>query len=131
MAEETLAIPTAQREARDVSRRFIITAFVLLLSGVAIVGLLCWWIFPRAPHDRLLAYPPPAYPAPSLQASPPQDMARFYRQEMERLNSVGWVDRARGIAHIPIAQAMTMIAKDGIKDWPKPSPAAPPGQPSP
>lgn len=124
MAEKTLSIPAARREARDVSARFIAIAFTMLLTGVATVGLLCWWIFPGAPHHDLLPAPAPApaYPAPRLQASPRQDMAAFYRAEMVRLNSVGWVDRANGIVHIPIEQAMRMIAKDGIKDWPKPSP---------
>ncbi len=133
MAEDMLDIPVAEREARDVSGRFIALAFVTLLTGVAIVGLLCWWIFPGAPHDRLIPYPPPSYPTPRLQASPPQDMARFYREEMARLNSFGWVDRAKGIAHIPIDQAMRIIAKEGIKDWMAPPSATPtlpgPGRP--
>ncbi|MEO9188994.1 MAG: hypothetical protein ABI224_03175 [Acetobacteraceae bacterium] len=128
MVEETLAIPSAQREARDASARFITIAFLLLVSGITIIGLLCWWLFPRAPHHNLLPAPPPAYPAPRLQASPHEDMVRFYREEMDRLNSVGWVDRAKGLVHVPIDQAMHMIAKDGIKDWPKPPPGAPSGQ---
>ncbi|MEO8714178.1 MAG: hypothetical protein ABI369_04115 [Acetobacteraceae bacterium] len=120
MAEEMLAIPTARREARDVSGLFITLAFLLVLSGLAIVGLLCWWIFPRAPHPDLVPYPIPSYPPPRLQAAPHEDMVRFYRREMERLNSVGWIDRSQGLAHIPIDQAMRMIAKQGIKDWPAP-----------
>jgi hypothetical protein len=36
-----------------------------------------------------------------------------------RLNSYGWVDRARGIAHIPIDKAMEMVANG----------ASPPGAP--
>jgi hypothetical protein len=123
MAEEMLSIPTARREHRDVSGLFIALAFLLLVSGVSIVGLLCWWLFPRAPHPALVPYPTPSYPPPQLQASPHQDMVRFYRQEMGRLNSVGWIDQSKGLVHIPIDQAMHTIAKDGIRDWPTPAPA--------
>lgn len=120
MADQSLDIPVARRETRDVSGRFIAGAFFTVLSGVAAVGLLCWWILPGPIHDIRIPYPPPAYPTPRLQASPPQDMARFYRQEMAELNSYGWIDRDKGVVHIPIDQAMRIIAKEGIKDWPAP-----------
>ncbi|MBV9118589.1 MAG: hypothetical protein JOY63_14640, partial [Acetobacteraceae bacterium] len=45
------------------------------------------------------------------------------RQELDRLNSLGWVDRAKGLVHVPIDQAMRMVAKEGIKDWPAPAQA--------
>jgi hypothetical protein len=51
-------------------------------------------------------------------------MAKFYAQEMSRLNSTGWVDKQRGIAHIPIADAMRLTAQQGIPDWPN-SPTRP------
>jgi hypothetical protein len=121
MAEEMLSIPTARREHRDVSGRFILLAFLLVLSGVAIVGLLSWWLFPRAPHPALVPTPAPSYPSPQLQADPHQDMVRFYRQEMQRLNSLGWIDRAHGLVHVPIDQAMRAVAAAGIKDWPTPA----------
>ena len=120
MAEEMLSIPTARRETRDVSATFIALAFVLMVSGLAIVGLLCWWIFPRAPNPRLIPYPVPSYPPPQLQAAPHEDLVRFERQELDRLNSVGWIDRAKGLVHIPIDRAMRDVVAAGIKDWPAP-----------
>lgn len=125
MPEEMLSIPTARREPRDVSGTFITLAFLLVVSGLAIVGLACWWIFPRSPHPDRLTYPPPSYPAPSLQAAPHEDMVRFYRQELDRLTSTGWIDKAKGLAHIPIEQAMRDVANAGIEGWP--AQGAPPG----
>jgi hypothetical protein len=43
----------------------------------------------------------------------------WQKEKADRLHSYGWVDRARGIAHIPIEKAMDMVA-DG---------ASPPGAP--
>ncbi len=80
--------------------------------------LLTLWAFPGALLDRTIRPPLPIYPAPQLQPSPRADMQRFYAVEMQRLNSTGWVDRARGAVHIPIAQAMGDVARDGIAGWP-------------
>lgn len=121
MPEEMMSIPTAQREGTDVSAMFIVLAFILMVSGIAVVALLCWWIFPRAPRTELVPYPTPKYPSPQLQADPHDDMVRFYRQELDRLNSTGWVDRAKGIVHIPIDQAMREVAGEGIQGWPAPA----------
>ena len=116
MAEKT--IPAARREARDASGTFILGAFLVLVSGVSAVGLLCWWIFPRAPYPDLMLHPVPTYPSPQLQADPHQDWVRFHRAELERLNSVGWVNKAQGIVHVPIEQAMRKLAAQGIPGWP-------------
>jgi hypothetical protein len=45
-------------------------------------------------------------------------MAAFYAEEMQHLNSLGWVNRASGIVHIPIEQAMRETVQRGIPDWP-------------
>ncbi len=38
-----------------------------------------------------------------------------------RLGSLGWVDRAAGVAHVPIEQAMDLVAK-GVRPAPGPGP---------
>ena len=118
MPEEMMSIPASRREVSDVTGSFIIFALVLMIALVGGAGLLCWWIFPRSPHGRLIPYPVPAYPPPQLQASPHEDMVRFYRQELARLNSFGWIDRSKGILHIPVDQAMREVVRNGIPDWP-------------
>lgn len=118
MAESERAIPDARHEASDVGERFIWGALALLLFSLTAIGLFIWWLFPQSVPDRTLRPPLPVYPAPRLQPSPSADMRQFYAAEMQRLNSVGWVDKAHGIVHIPIADAMRKVAQEGIPGWP-------------
>ena len=59
-------------------------------------------------------------PGPELQLNTAADLAKFRAQEEKRLNSYGWVDRGKGIAHIPIAQAMQDVVARGIPDFSNP-----------
>ena len=36
------------------------------------------------------------------------------RRDLKRLSSYGWVDRSRGVVHIPIDRAMELVAKEGM-----------------
>jgi hypothetical protein len=89
---------------------------------ISVIGLtlLVLWLFPGRTVDRTIHLPLPRYPRPELQLSPRDDMAKFYANEMQTLNSTGWVDRAHGIVHIPIVDAMHKVAQEGIADWPTP-----------
>lgn len=101
---------------------------LMLLAGIGacllVMLLIAYLIFPHEVHDQRFAGPFPTYPAPILQPSPPTDMQRFYAEEMERLNSAGWVDKKAGTVHMPIDQAMRAVAAEGIPGWPAGSPAA-------
>jgi hypothetical protein len=111
-------LPKAQHEPRDVGSRTIflglsgILATLLLLAGLAV------WLYPRSLTDKTITRPLPDPAAPRLQQSPAADMRAFYAREIKELNSVGWVDRAHGIVHMPIDEAMRLVAKEGIPDWP-------------
>jgi hypothetical protein len=54
------------------------------------------------------------FPPPNLQVNPAADMARFRREEQERLNTYGWSDRRNRIAHIPIERAMRLVVEEGL-----------------
>jgi hypothetical protein len=41
-------------------------------------------------------------------------MGKFRAQEEEILNSYGWVDQQAGVAHIPIEQAIEILAARGL-----------------
>lgn len=111
-------LPVAQHEPRDVGS-MIIAAGVVLVTGTAVaLALLILWLFPSSIANRTLDLP--QYPDPQLQTNPVQDMAAFHRKNLQWLNSTGWVDKAHGIAHIPIADAMREVAKEGIVGWPAP-----------
>jgi hypothetical protein len=66
--------------------------------------------------DRRQAVTPPA---PVLQVDPRSDLAAFRAEEDARLSSYGWIDRGKGVVHIPIARAMAEIAAKGIPDFAK------------
>lgn len=93
-----------------------IGACLILMLGLA------YLLFPHEVRDRRFETPFPQYPSPVLQPSPPDDMQVFYGQEMQRLNSAGWIDKAAGKVHIPIGQAMQAVAREGIPGWPTQAP---------
>ena len=74
--------------------------------------------FPRAVSDvsRALTVEPPQ---PRLETDPPEDLARFLVDEDKRLNTYYWIDKKKGIIHIPIEQAMQELAEEGIGGFPR------------
>ncbi|MGA8171922.1 MAG: hypothetical protein WB816_13965 [Methylocystis sp.] len=120
------ALPPARHEQSDVGMRFIAVSAVTLVISIVSLALLVLWLFPKATLDRTLQLPLPRFPRPRLQTSPRDDMAAFRHAEMERLNSAGWIDQAKGVAHIPITVAMRKIMEDKIPGWPGGAPALAP-----
>ena len=116
MPEKVLS--AARHEPTDVTARFILIGVPLVLGTVIALALLVLWLFPGAMSARSMRLPLPHYPSPQLQPNPREDMARFYQEEMGRLNGTGWIDKAHGIAHIPISDAMRLVAQEGIAGWP-------------
>jgi hypothetical protein len=119
---ETL-IPTARHESSDIGERFIWGA--IAVSGAVLIAcaLLTYWLYPSSRRDLSLYLPLPQYPEPRLQPDPVVDMTVFYAEEMRRLSSAGGMDASHQAAHIPIEQAMSDVAREGIAGWPtEPSP---------
>ena len=128
MEETRVILPPAEYERRDAGFGAVLLgglgAFVLLLGmlGVAL------WLYPRSVPDKQIATPLPRFPAPQLQPNPPYDMADLRAQQLGLLQNPYWLDRGRGIVHMPIADAMRDVARRGIPDWParmEPAEAAP------
>ncbi len=117
------ALPPVQRETTDVSLRSMLALLALAGATLLVMAGVAWLLFPEETADRRFAEPFTRFPAPVLQPSPPLDMQVFYRQEMARLNGAGWQDAARTRVHIPIEQAMRLVAGEGIAGWPA-APAA-------
>lgn len=119
------ALPPAQYEPTDVTFRFLAAGAGVVLVTILLCAVGVMWLYPTAVQDHRLTSTPPVYPAPRLQTDPAADLQRFTAQELLRLNSVGWLDKSRGIAHIPIDDAMRRVAAQGIADWPGPSGGTP------
>jgi hypothetical protein len=49
--------------------------------------------------------------APGLAGAPQDELAKYRDEKRAQLDSTGWVDRQAGIAHIPIADAMDLLAQ--------------------
>ncbi len=79
------------------------------------------WAYPAALPDasRRLTLEPPA---PRLQVAPTNELDKLRAEEDRKLNTYYWVDRAKGIVHIPIRDAMPRLARDGIAGFPKAQP---------
>ncbi len=53
------------------------------------------------------------FPEPVLQKSPQDDLKRFNFEQGKALTGYAWTDRSKGLARIPIDQAMRIIASRG------------------
>jgi hypothetical protein len=75
------------------------------------------WVYSSSVSDvgRKLTIAPPG---PRLQVDPEADLNRFRAEEERRLDTYYWVDKQKGIVHIPIAQAMRDLARKGIAGFP-------------
>ena len=116
-------LPPARKEPKDVSPRAVIIGLVLVMLVACLLALVSVWLYPSSLRDTGAPLHASQFPSPRLQARPAPDMAVFYAEETKRLHSAGWVDRAQGVVHIPIEDAMRAVAGRGIPDWPKTPPA--------
>ena len=117
------SIPDARHEPTDIGAGFIWGAVAVCLGTLLACALLVLWLYP-AVQARSHACSCRFLSIPSRACSPirQQDLQRFYAEEMQILNGSGWVDKERGVVHIPITQAMREVAQEGIAGWPAASP---------
>jgi hypothetical protein len=96
----------------------IVLAMLLLLVAVAVLAL--YFGFRTAVSDvqRSLTV---AMPQPALQTDPQQDLAQLRAREEQLLNTYYWIDRDKGIVHIPIAEAMKRLVAKGVDGFPQAS----------
>ena len=88
-------------------------ALAIAATVLAVIGgvflLLHFWQAPpdisrvRMPYNLLR-------PGPVLQSSPQPELERYRADKQRQLDSAAWLDAQRGIARIPIADAMAMLA---------------------
>ncbi len=114
----------------DVTPRAVLSFLMYLGLAIVVALLVVWWSlaliesraarFDRPPSPLRQGMKEPEPPEPRLQgvpghASDPQQDLRGYLSEMQKeLNSYAWVDEKAGVAHIPIEDAMRIIAEKGL-----------------
>ena len=59
------------------------------------------------------------FPQPRLEENERTELNGFRYGEEQQLNSYGWVNKEAGVAHIPIEQAMQLIAQRGLPTTPQ------------
>jgi hypothetical protein len=111
----------------DVATRVVIIAVAgfLVFVGLTMTGLFFYLrtaapgAFRQASERR--------FPAPALQKKPQDDLKRFELEQRMALWGYGWIDRSKGIARIPIEEAMRSVVARGdhAYDPPGPSPTVP------
>jgi hypothetical protein len=106
-------------ERSDWNLRYVVRGVVaLVVSGIVILAG-TWWVFlefysassslktgaaPITKAERIQAEP-------ALQIAPQAEWTDMRAKEESILNSYSWVDRSRGVVHIPIERAMERIAQ--------------------
>jgi hypothetical protein len=56
-------------------------------------------------------------PLPRLESAPVSARKQFFENEKEIIESYGWVDQKQGVARIPVARAMELVAERGMPLW--------------
>lgn len=98
-------------------RRIALAGVLILGTVVGVASAVLLWLG----HDdagqgqRGLQPATLATGAPALQSAPQPDLAAYRAQQQGRLHGAGWVDRRAGIVHIPIEDAMALLAARGAK----------------
>jgi len=115
--------PEIRSEKTDASSSAIVKFLVYLLLGtLAVVVLLRWMFVALASFEERQQPPPPVMkvevpeqpPLPRLQQRPAEDMRAYRDEQRSVLESYGWVDRNAGVVHIPIEEAMRLLAERGL-----------------
>jgi hypothetical protein len=128
--------PEIRSEKTDADASAIIRFLVYLVVGTVAVVVLLRWMFvtlvvveqrQQPPPPVMKAEVPPQPPLPRLEIDPPADLARYRDEQRKGLESYGWVDKPAGVVHIPIDEAMRIVAERGLptRGEETTSPAAP------
>ena len=113
----------AKHETRDADIGSLFLIAVILFLGGGIVCLGVWALMHLlatketaherpSPVSRVVGTPS----EPALETQPSVDLQQTRIREEAQLNSYGWIDRGKGLAHIPIARAMELLSAHGLPD---------------
>lgn len=102
-------------DALPVRRLLGVGAAIVLVVAVAIGVVLAMLAHRRVPPGGVVIDKPAALGAglPMLQSAPQPDLTAYRTEKEEALHSLGWIDAASGVAHVPIETAMALQAARG------------------
>lgn len=108
-----------ERTDVDVIGVFLLIGVLLLLLAICLFGVGGLVRFLSAHRPRPLTVTSRSagsFPQPRLQSVPGVDLSKDEGAQQHELNSYGWTDRAKGVAHIPIDRAMQLLIERGLPD---------------
>ena len=92
-------------------------AIAMVISGGIVYG--TFWLFEGqsiTQNEQVQRFPlaegrTKESPLPRLQTQPFKDVHQLKQAQLERLSSYGWVDQGAGVVHLPIEDAMRIVAE--------------------
>lgn len=100
-----------RHERSDLNPRAVLIGAGSIVAIVLLAALLSAWLTSAGGPARSGPTDTPPSAAKLLESDPLAAREAFEREKQQKLHSYGWVDRDRGIAHIPIERAMQMLAQ--------------------
>lgn len=100
-------------QSPEVATRKVVFSAVGFLGFVALSMAILFLYLKLAAPGAFIPLQQTPFPQPALQDHPREDLKRFEQQQRATLTGYGWVDRSKGLARIPIDQAMRVIAARG------------------
>jgi hypothetical protein len=96
-------------------------AAVVVVSFLLVAGLMKYFaaVDNVSPGKPVSAQVPMAPGVPILNPHQPVELRDLRQRERRLLASYGWIDRATGIARIPIDRAMQIVATEGLPATPR------------
>lgn len=92
------------------------STFAVVASVFIYIALVPWHCAGPAPAAIVPATKIPPVPNPLLQTDETArtDIKTMLKQQLGALNSYGWVDKSKGVVHIPIEKAIDLTVERGI-----------------
>ncbi len=127
--------PEVAFEKEDVNATSLIKFLLWLVVATVVIVFLLWRLYFVFVAQEAARQPPPPVMKPTaaqmaplpplLQEYPYRDLADFRAHEDALLQSYGWVDKDLGRVHIPIDEAMRLVAAQGLPSFLPPTPPPP------
>lgn len=88
--------------------------FIILVSLVLLIGLFRLFQSREETNQVTGVEPVKVFPEPQLQKTPTLDLEALRAEEDKLLNGYAWVDPQKGLVHIPVDQAIDLLARRGL-----------------
>jgi hypothetical protein len=120
-SRQSVVDPSEEYEHRDADTHSLLKFGVGLVIVLIVVLFSMKWMFfyfaksqqlgpPASPFEDVRVLPP----QPRLQAKPGADLRSYCADQMQKLNTYGWVDPENGVVRIPIDRAIDETAERGL-----------------